>query len=842
MGSTKDQEKRKDSTFAGDGQKFVEVVVPLPIHNSFHYRIPTDLSNEVQIGKRVLVPFHSRKLVAYCIGFPSAPAKEAKEAKEIIDCIDKEPIFSEKDFRFYRWAAEYYITPLGVVLKSALPASLHVEIPSRVAITKDGITILESGQADPLGLSILKVIREKGSISPLALIKRFPNERITTLCRELEQKGWVRLKEGSPRPRVKPKVERLIALTERGRKLFLEADGVSSIRLGPTQKEVLKVLFQEELKGVEQLRDAFPGISRIVRSLEGKGILEVSQREVERDPLRDEPFSSQPEPILNSEQREALESIKKGIHVRSFQPFLLYGITASGKTEVYLQAVKETLRQGRKGIILVPEITLTQQLVRYFRSRFSSNVAVLHSRISHGERFDTWRRIKRGDVQIVIGARSALFAPVEPLGIIIVDEEHDPSFKQEETFRYNARDLALVRGKLAGAVVVLGSATPSLESFFNREKEKINLLSLTKRIDDQPLPVVEVVDMKQESLLRKARPIFSEKLIEAIRTNIARGEGTLLFLNRRGFATFLICQDCGLVFNCINCSVTLVHHLAEKTIRCHYCNYHIPVSPICPSCQGHGVKEMGLGTESLEKEVARLFPDVRIARMDSDTMASKKSHKEILQKWTMGEIDILTGTQMIAKGHHVPTVTLVGVVLADISLNHPDFRAAERTFQLLTQVAGRAGREGKRGKVIIQTYNPAHYSIVAASNQDFSAFYDKEMALRMELGYPPFSYLVNLRISGTSEKRTASYASALGEICHELLRRKRGLAHLIVPLGPSPAPYFKLRGRYRWQMLLKAKKRKPLHTYVRDLLAEAEKKLPKRGVQLAVDVDPVSSL
>jgi primosomal protein N' (replication factor Y) len=839
MESYKDLEKKGDLAFEEDGRKFVEVVVPLPIHRSFHYRVPLELRNEVQIGKRVIVPFHSRKVVAYCVGFPSMPTKDTKD---VIDCIDEEPIISEGDLRFYRWASEYYITPLGVVLKSALPSGLHIEIPYRVTITKDGMNILESGQADPLVLSILKAIREKAFISPLALMKRFPRERITKLTRELEKSGWVGLEEGTPEVRVKPKLERVISLTERGRKQLLGSDEVPSCRLGPTQKKVLDILFQEEFKGVDQLRVAFPEISRIVRSLKEKGMLDISQREVDRDSLRDEVFGSLPEPVLNLQQTEALENIREGIHARSFHPFLLYGITASGKTEIYLQAMKETLRQGRKGMVLVPEISLTRQLVKQFRSRFGSDVAVFHSRLSQGERFDTWRRIKRGDVPIVIGARSALFAPIHPLGIIIVDEEHDSAFKQEETFRYNARDLALVRGKLSGAVVVLGSATPSLESVYNREREKVTFLSLTKRVDDQPLPAVEVVDMKQEGSPKGERPVFSRRLIEAIQTNIERGEGTLLFLNRRGFATFLLCQDCGMVFHCMNCSVALVHHLTEKTIRCHYCNYHIPASPICPSCQGCGVKEMGLGTESLEQEVARLFPDVQIGRMDSDTMARKKSHKEILQRWTCGEIDILTGTQMVAKGHHVPTVTLAGVVLADISLNHPDFRAGERTFQLLTQVAGRAGREGKRGRVIIQTYNPGHYSIVAAKNQDFLAFYEREMALRRELGYPPFSYLVNLRISGTSQKMTESYASSLGEICHELLRSGDGLATMIIPLGPSPAPLFKLRGRYRWQMLLKANKRKPLHAYVRFLLKEVEGRLPKRGVQLAVDVDPVSTL
>jgi primosomal protein N' (replication factor Y) len=822
-----------------DRKKIIEVVVPIPLDRLFYYNVPKELEKDISPGKRVVVPFRSRNVEAFCTGYSSC---EFKELKDVLACIDRKPIFSSKDIEFYKWASNYYITPLWVVMKSALPPEIRKDFVEKFTITDKGLNALLSSELDHFTISILEFIREKGPVSIFSILKKFPCKEAPLLLRDMEKKNWLSRHEGHLRKEIKPKEERFVNITAKGMAQISSSDEFNLIGRFSSERRILYILSDGGQRTIKDLRKILPNISKQLRILQKKGLIEIHRKPVDRDPIENEPIDDYENPILTDQQKMAIEEIRIAIHSRKYRAFLLYGVTASGKTEVYIHAMKEAINQGRKGLLLVPEISLTHQLVREFRARFGKCVALIHSRLSPGERFDTWERIKKGEVNIIIGARSALFAPLDPLGVICVDEEHDSSLKQEEGFRYNARDLAMVRAKISGAVVILGSATPSLETFHNVERKKVQLLRLTKRIDDQPLPSVEIVDMRKQITPDGKRPILSKYLIESIRENLERDEGTLLFLNRRGFATFLMCPDCGFVFTCKNCSVSLVHHLDENSIRCHYCDYRIPASPLCPSCKEGGVREMGIGTESLEKELKAIFPDVEIARIDSDTMASKKAQRDLLKKWTGGKIDIITGTQMIAKGHHVPNLTLVGVIMADISLNLPDFRAAERTFQLLTQVAGRAGRGKKEGRVIIQTYNPDHYSIITAKDQDFLSFFEREYALRKELGYPPFWYLVNIRIIGTGEKNTCDYALSFGDLCRDLLEKCGHGASPIIPLGPSPAPIFKLRGKYRWQMLLKSERRQILHQFVRNLIQEARKRLRKKGVQFTVDVDPISML
>jgi primosomal protein N' (replication factor Y) len=541
-------------------------------------------------------------------------------------------------------------------------------------------------------------------------------------------------------------------------------------------------------------------------------------------------------PELTPKQIKALETIVKGIESLRFSPFLLYGITGSGKTEIYLRAIERVVKEGRQAIVLVPEISLTPQLIGQFLERFSGRVATLHSGLSRGERYDEWRRIREGKVDIAIGARSAIFAPFERLGMIIVDEEHETSYKQEEKLRYNARDVAAVRAKLCDAVLILGSATPSLEAYHNAVAEKFRLLKLDERIEGRPLPSVEIVDMRREE---GKGLIFSEKLRNALEENLALGRQSLLFLNRRGFASFIQCPDCGFVFKCPNCSVSLTHHFRGKKLLCHYCNYAIMVPDLCPDCQSYRIRSFGIGTERLEEEIRKMFPQATVDRMDRDTTRRKRSHQRILKKVKSRETDILVGTQMIAKGHDFPHVTLVGVICADLSLNFPDFRSSERTFQLLTQVAGRAGRGINPGKVIIQTFNPDHYSIQMARDQDFTEFYREELRFREELGYPPFSRFINIRIDATSQKRAVKTAEEVGEWGRRLLR-KGSYGRGIEILGPSPAPLVKIKGKYRYQMLIKGKQVNPLHRFVEELVRETKKRWPGRGISLTIDVDPIS--
>jgi primosomal protein N' (replication factor Y) len=520
--------------------------------------------------------------------------------------------------------------------------------------------------------------------------------------------------------------------------------------------------------------------------------------------------------------------------------FLLRGVTGSGKTEVYLQAAERVLARGRGVLFLVPEIALTHELVSLVYSRFGSTVALLHSALSAGERWDEWRRLSRREARMAIGVRSAVFAPVPDLGLVVVDEEHDGAYKQEEGLRYNARDLAVVRARNAGCPVVLGSATPSIESHHNSLAGRYRLLELADRIAERPLPVVELVDLKSE------RPegdpaVFAKRLRTALAENLAAGDQSLVFLNRRGYAHYLQCTACGHVMGCPNCSVTLTFHRQRRVVRCHHCDYTLRAPDLCPECSGPSLADFGVGTEQVESALRALFPEARVARMDRDTVSRKGADKGILTAWREKRIDILVGTQMVTKGHDVPGVTFVGVVAADQALNFPDFRAAERTFQLLTQVAGRAGRGDRPGRVMIQTYRPTHYALRFAMSHDFVGFAEREVRYREALAYPPFSRLVNLRLDGPDAARVEAaareLAAGLRAAGSSLPRRSQP-----VILGPAPAPLERLRGRYRWQILLKGRDARTLQSVVRPACEAVRKRARAASVRIAIDVDPYSML
>jgi primosomal protein N' (replication factor Y) len=566
-------------------------------------------------------------------------------------------------------------------------------------------------------------------------------------------------------------------------------------------------------------------------------------REVYRDPLSGETVVCEERRDPTPEQQKVLTSIREAIKSGAYAPFLLHGVTGSGKTEVYLASVEEVLKQDREALVLVPEISLTPQLVGRFQSRFGDAITVLHSRLSPGERYDGWRRIKKGLVNVAIGTRSAIFAPFTRPGIIVVDEEHDTSYKQEEKLRYNARDLALVRGRMDNAVVILGSATPSVESYFNARTGKLTLLELTRRVEGRPLPSIEIVDMKQERLQHPetAREL-SRRLKETLAERVRQNQQSLLFLNRRGFAPCIICRECGHVFGCPNCSVSLIHHQRVKKLQCHYCGYAIAAPDTCPGCGGIRLNLMGRGTERLEDEVKALLPQSRVERMDRDTTRGKWGHRSVLNRFSASAAGILIGTQMIAKGHDLPGITLVGVVSADSSLNFPDFRAGERTFQLLTQVAGRAGRGDIAGEVIIQTFNPRHYSIEASRKQAYSLFYEEEVKFRKELNYPPFSRLINFRMEGTSRKKAADFSDRLGALAHSLLRKEGRFRDGIELLGPAAAPWEKIKGKYRFQMVVKGSSLTLLRGFASRLISRAPEMIKGSGVAFSVDVDPVSLL
>ncbi len=815
---------------------YVEVAISLPIERSFLYLVPERLRNSIEVGKRVLVPFRGRRVTGYVLGFPRTA--ELTEIKEIIDILDEEPLFSKELLKFFRWVADYYFFPLGEVLKTALPAGINIESYQQVSITQKGKGVLETLASQELRARILNRIAEAKRSSLRQILKRFSGKEAYHTIHCLKKEGLVSLNLRLSSPKTKPKIEKLAIHREDPTPAVIR----EMKEKAPGQWKLYQMLKEKKEIYLSQLTQELRSATSVLKRLEQRGLVSLVDQEVYRSPLFEQEVRRDSPHQLTHHQRKALEQISQGLRSQSFSPFLIYGITGSGKTEVYLQAIAEVLSSGGEALVLVPEISLTPQLVSRFRARFGDNIAVLHSGLSEGERYDEWRRIRRGEVKIAIGARSAIFAPFENLRIIIVDEEHDNSYKQEERLKYNARDLAVLRAKLFRGVVVLGSATPSLESYHNAEKGRFKFLKLPERIGGSSLPTVELVDLK-EDWLEKGRSI-SPRLQDAIGTNLARGGQAILFLNRRGFAPFVLCRECGYVFKCPNCSVSLIYHSRERELICHYCNYGLPAPTFCPNCKGVRVELLGLGTERLEEEIKGSFPEARADRMDRDTTARKHAHQIILERFNKGEVDVLIGTQMVTKGLDYPNVTLVGVISADLSLNFPDFRASERTFQMLTQVAGRAGRGKSPGKVIIQSFNLDHYSIQYARKHDYQSFYDQEISQRKELFYPPFCRLVLVKISGNSKDKTKEIAERLGRLFQRRLRGKsesRDVQNIQV-LGPAPAPRSKIRGRYRWQILVKGKDHRYLHYYIKEIFGKASSKDIPKEVNVEVDFDPRSMM
>ena len=626
--------------------------------------------------------------------------------------------------------------------------------------------------------------------------------------------------------RVSPKTEKVVSLA-----------GAQGPKMSDQQERLVAYLIKQGAVPVSALRAEFKNVLYLIRSLKEKGIIRLEEREVGRS-FKDLPAADTADRhvVLTGDQEKAVESILPGLEARRFSPYLLHGVTGSGKTEVYLRLMEAVGKLDGGVILLVPEISLTPQLIARVRGRFAEQeIAVVHSGISKIARHEQWRRIQRGEVKIVIGARSALFVPLKELRLIIVDEEHDGSYKQDDRLRYNARDMAVVRAKLNGATVVLGSATPALQSYYNARKRKYHYLSLPKRIENRDLPAIKIVDMRMTGHPSSEIPIFSRILQEAMAQTLAEKKQTLLFLNRRGFDTVVLCPDCGYIFKCRNCEQTLTHHAALGMLKCHYCDYALGAVSACPRCSGHHIRNYGLGTEKLEAEVKRFFPQARVGRMDSDTTARRGEAEKILKSLAGRSLDILVGTQMVTKGHDFPAITLVGVVAADLSLNVPDFRAGEKTFQILTQVDGRGGRGDSPGLVIVQTFNPEHYAVRWAQEHDYHGFYEDELKLRRDLRYPPFTRLVNLNISSARKEEGRAGVERLGELARSICRADKNGKQVEV-LGPAEAPVARIRGRYRWQLLLKIEDPKAPLLIVEVLREEGA----KNGLEVKVDVDPMN--
>ncbi|MCL2760153.1 MAG: primosomal protein N' [Desulfuromonadales bacterium] len=744
----------------------VNVAVPLMLQQTYCYAVPEGKENQAVTGIRVLVPFGKRVMTGYILG---KTEEQPNELKEIREFLDLEPLFTETDLEFYQWIANYYLYPLSMVIKTALPSGLTITGRQKKIISEDGSVVTEE-------------FFNKSTKS-----KTEPFYRITST---------------PPPPSLKGKAKNILD--------FIKENEESD-------RTTIYTLFGQSLIQLKRLLD-----------LE---LITVENREIYRDPFKDKPYQPDSPKKLNQEQQAAYNKIITATDSGEFSPFLLHGVTGSGKTEIYLQVIAYAIERHKTALVLVPEIALTPQLVGRFRSRFSCGIAVLHSGLSDGERYDEWRRIRRKEAKIVIGARSAIFAPVDSLGVIVIDEEHESSYKQTDGLRYNARDMALVLGKQRKATVILGSATPLVTTVYAARNEKLTELNLTKRVEDRPMPLTRLLDQRGKKL-----EILTPELLKALEQNLEAKKQSILFLNRRGFATWLTCSDCGHVLQCPNCSVTLTFHQQQNRHICHYCEYSIPAPSVCPECSGTAITLLGMGTERVEAKIKELFPEAGVSRMDRDTTIEKDSHFRIIKELEERKTDILIGTQMIAKGHDFPGVTLVGVISADTTLNLPDFRSSERAFQLVSQVLGRAGRGEEPGEVFVQTFNPEHFALIAASEHDYEKFYLQELEERRDAGYPPFSNLAAILFSSTSAKAAEEGAETAGKLLRKL---KTDLKLKVTILGSAKAPLGKIRGRFRQQILLKSTQRKPLHQLL--LNFKNNMKLPA-NVRVSIDIDPVDML
>ena len=813
--------------------EFCDVALPVPLDMVFTYRVPADATPVV--GGRVLVPFRQQRLTGIVVELHDR--KPSVTIKPLLNVLDIAPVLDEQLLRLGRWIADYYLAPLGEVFRTMLPLNAEFKRAIAYRITAQGRMALHLA----------------GMSGSSARSRRTPEEQaaefrvLDYLAAEEPAIGEsAQVREESLRSATR--VSKLI-LSGMVRKKWLMREDVSDVRdatrtvkvallksaegkLNDNQKKLVETLAASGGRVAVEMLQELEVPRTTLATLIKRGLIEIVEEPASFAVSRSKPRPSRLEFDFNAAQRAALNRLRETVETRKFSGILLHGVTGSGKTAVYLAGMRAVLDAGRSAILLVPEIGLTPAIAADLHQIFGEEVAILHSALSDKERAQQWHRIKCGEARVVVGTRSAVFAPVSDLALIIVDEEHDSSYKQEETPRYHARDVAVVRAKMANAVVVLGSATPSLESYFNAKKNKYVLVELPDRVEQRPLPEVEIIDMRQEFQETGQEQVISRKLAAEIRDRLERKEQVMVLLNRRGYSPVVLCRTCGKKLECQNCAIALTHHKREHKMICHYCGYTAPVPKACVHCGSEYVYFIGTGSEKLEELLHGMFPQARIARLDRDTVRGHEDFERTLNALNQGELDILVGTQMIAKGHDIHGVTLVGVVGADSALGMPDFRAAERTFQLLTQVAGRAGRGQSPGKVILQTYFQDHYAVQYAAQHDFAGFYDKELRFRSWMHYPPYAALANVLVRSDKLDEALQWSGTLGKWFEQT--RHEGVR----VLGPATAPIMRLKRDYRYHFVLKSQSREKLNATLRAMLAyAAQHKIPR--TQVIVDVDAI---
>ena len=817
---------------------YAEVALPLRLSQTFTYKLPLALREDARVGSRLLVPFGRTLTTAYVVALHDSldPALELNESeiKEAEELLDAEPLLTPEVLEITRWISDYYAAPWGEILKAALPAGLNSTIEQVIAITQEGrdeLARLPPRRAVTAKAQVLRLAALDGETTLREAAREFGQARASKAVRELARACWVTVSHRARGAHAKAKKRKAVRLLPPE-----EHDENGARALTAAQRHVVETLIAGggEMLFAELLEAAHSSAST-VQTLERRGLLEVFVREVRRDPLAGARLPARDEFHLTEAQAAALREINEAQESGKYAAFLLHGVTGSGKTEIYIRAMRDALARGRTAMMLVPEIALTPVFSRRLRAHFGQRVAIFHSSLTTGERFDEWGRLKRGEARVVIGTRSAVFAPVSDLGVIVVDEEHEATYRQQESPYYNGRDTAVMRALKERAVVVLGSATPSLESFQNARQGKYRHLRLPSRIANRAMARAEIIDMREVFRAGGKPQVFSAELLAAIEETHARGEQSIVLLNRRGYSSFVLCRSCGERINCSNCDVTLTYHRGERSLICHYCNLRRRVPEACPACAGQFIYFVGEGTEQIEEILRTRFPTLRVARLDRDTTARRSVYEQAILRFAAGELDMLVGTQMIAKGHDFPNVTLVGVVSVDAGLALPDFRAAERTFQLITQVAGRAGRGRLPGRVLIQTYHPQHYALRHACAQDYEGFFDEEINYRKNLSYPPFVALASLLVHGEDLTRVQATAVEIRRALDEANTER----HVRV-LGPAPAPLARLRGEHRFQILLKSRNRPRLRALVEMALTDAARTPGCDINSVNVEIDPIN--
>ena len=840
-----------DESLPSPEPQYVEVAVPLHVSQTFTYRLPSSLRSIAQVGARIVVPLGRQLVTGYivklCVELDSAVSLQESDIKDADEILDAVPVVTPEILQITCWVSEYYAAPWGEVIKAALPPGISPTIQQIVCLTPKGQAHIEQTAATHSGTiesRVLLSLAKPEETSLEEISKLVGSRQALKAVLELEKKGLIERIQRPSSSFVKAKHQRAVRLKSIDKSIEptppagLPGWGPRSkgLKLTDAQRRVWQTLENREAVPLQELLAAANVSVSSVNTLQRRGLVEVFEQSLRRDPLAGANLPQIEEYELTEAQVSVLREIERPLKDGIYAPFLLHGVTGSGKTEVYIRTMRVALQLGRSAMMLVPEIALTPVFSRRLRAHFGDRVAIFHSSLSKGERFDEWTRVKNGTARIVIGTRSAVFAPVGNLGLVIVDEEHESTYRQQDSPQYNGRDTAIVRAQKESAVVVLGSATPSLESFHNARTGKYRYIQLPQRIANRPLATARIIDMREVFDRHKKPRVFSEELLRAIGETHERREQSIILLNRRGYSSFVLCRSCGETIQCPNCDVTLTYHRSERVIICHYCNHREAAPSRCPNCNGQYIYYVGEGTEQIEEMLKKLFPALRIARIDRDTTSRRHLFEKSLMDFGEGRIDMLVGTQMLAKGHDFPNVTLVGVVSVDAGLALPDFRAAERTFQLLTQVAGRAGRGDRAGHVLIQTYHPNHYALRHSCAQDYLGFYTEEIRHRQNHAYPPFVSLASLLVHGPEMNRVGPEAI---EFRKELdLANKERICRV---LGPAPAPLARLKGEYRIQLLVKSRSRRQL----RNVVDTALHALANRGFNLRsinLEIDPVSIL